>query len=110
MERSLGAALNGPVLGFLRPDGNHVVTGFLDGCDHLGAPALGQMTGKKPAISDDQSERHLAGLAVGHLVIPPWPELHRIKKTHHDQQTAPPDPRRSEERRVGKECRSRWSP
>src|SRR5260370_15945170 len=25
-------------------------------------------------------------------------------------QGEPPDPRRSEERRVGKECRSRWSP
>ena len=28
----------------------------------------------------------------------------------HVQTSFPPEPNRSEERRVGKECRSRWSP
>src|SRR5258707_11932244 len=31
-------------------------------------------------------------------------------KAHHRRQTPATDPSRSEERRVGKECRSRWSP
>src|SRR2546430_8775469 len=37
-------------------------------------------------------------------------QLHRLERTEVDARIAARRSRRSEERRVGKECRSRWSP
>jgi hypothetical protein len=61
---SLGEALDGAVPGFLRSDGNHVVAGLLERLDHFAAPALRQMTGKEPAVSDDQTKSHLTSGAA----------------------------------------------
>ena len=40
----------------------------------------------------------------------PWPEFWRAWRTARQAQAPDWDGLRSEERRVGKECRSRWSP
>src|SRR3712207_9154782 len=53
-----------------------------------------------PALAAVRRDRDAAGLR--HLV--PAGVFHRL------QERAVPQPARSEERRVGKECRSRWSP
>ena len=41
-------------------------------------------------------------------VLEPWREQHAMRLT--DRYDEPSERARSEERRVGKECRSRWSP
>ena len=48
----------------------------------------------------------------GYGCIQPWPELgdHSLQKELDALRKGNPLPLRSEERRVGKECRSRWSP
>ena len=54
---------------------------------------------------------YLNDIKAGHL-NPVWlyPELENVILTNGDQAVLPAFNRRSEERRVGKECRSRWSP
>src|SRR3989454_8251811 len=51
--------------------------------------------------------RRMQGRGVSGDAHISWPELMQFKRTFTDP--VPAD-RRSEERRVGKECRSRWSP
>src|SRR3989454_9829188 len=56
----------------------------------------------------DELARHLLDHGV-YTTFRYWP-LHRVKMFGHGRGPLPRAERRSEERRVGKECRSRWSP
>src|SRR5690242_21712137 len=74
-----------------------------------------------PAVVEDDED--LQGLVEDldcyryhyyHNDYPLWPssrmrDVRRVLGAP-DARTQPPDPSRSEERRVGKECRARWSP
>src|SRR2546422_10286157 len=92
----------------LRPDvlGRHERLADQDGPDARLDDLLHVVPREDPALADDQLvARNALGQPEGH-----------IEGCHKRRQVAVVDPddpgfaKRSEERRVGKECRSRWSP
>src|SRR2546428_12866753 len=52
----------------------------------------------------------ISGSAIAQDLPRQEPEQTALGEEHHEDQERPQDDLRSEERRVGKECRSRWSP
>ena len=57
-----------------------------------------------PILANARGAAFLAAVALGHLRVEEIPERIRVRRVFD------PDPARSEERRVGEEGRSRWSP
>ena len=56
--RGFGAGLDGAVPGLLGGEADRLVTGALDGGDHLLASGFREVSGEEAAVPDDDSECH----------------------------------------------------